>query len=103
MSEVNIKVEISGSVFPLKIDAEDEVNIKEAVNLINTKIAEFERNYAIRDKKDVLGMVMLHLVSQLFKQASTAEKELSNLKKLFTDVEEMLKIHQLNINTITEQ
>ena len=103
MSEVNIKVEIAGSVFPLKIDAEDEVNIKEAVNLINTKIAEFERNYAIRDKKDVLGMVMLHLVSQLFKQASTAEKELSNLKKLFTDVEEMLKIHQLNINTITEQ
>jgi cell division protein ZapA len=103
MSEVNIKVEISGSVFPLKIDAEDEVNIKEAVNLINTKIAEFERNYAIRDKKDVLGMVMLQLVSQLFKQANTAEKELSNLKKLFTDVEEMLKIHQLNINTITEQ
>jgi cell division protein ZapA len=103
MSEVNIKVEISGSVFPLKIDAEDEVNIKEAVNLINTKIAEFERNYAIRDKKDVLGMVMLQLVSQLFKQANTAEKELSNLKKLFTDVEEMLKIHHLNINTITEQ
>jgi len=103
MSEINIKVEIAGSVFPLKVDAEDEENIKEAVNLINTKITEFEKNYAIKDKKDVLGMVMLQLVSQLYKQANTAEKELSNLKKLFIDVEEMLKIHNQNINTINEQ
>lgn len=103
MSDINIKVEIAGSTYPLKVSAEDEENIKEAVNLINTKIAEFEKNYAIKDKKDVLGMVMLQLVSQLYKQAHTAEKELSDLKKLFTDVEEMLKIHLQNINTIDEQ
>ena len=102
MSEVSIKVEIAGSVFPLKINAHDEQNIKEAVNLINTKIAEFERNYAIKDKKDVLGMVMLQLVSQLYKQAHSAEKELSDLKNLFADVEEMLKIHLQNVNNINE-
>jgi cell division protein ZapA len=103
MSEVNIKVEVAGSVFPLKVDAEDEQNIKEAVDLINSKIAEFERNYAIRDKKDVLGMVMLQLVSQLYKQASTAERELSHLKELFADVEEMLKQHIQNVDTIKEE
>jgi cell division protein ZapA (FtsZ GTPase activity inhibitor) len=103
MSEVNIKVEVAGSVFPLKVNAEDEQNIKEAVDLINTKIAEFEKNYAIKDKKDVLSMVMLQLVSQLYKQASTAEKELSHLKLLFIDVEKMLKEHQQNINTINEE
>lgn len=103
MSEVNIKVEIAGSVFPLKVNAEDEQNIKEAVDLINNKIAEFEKNYAIKDKKDVLGMVMLQLVSQLYKQTNTAEKELSHLKLLFADVEEMLKEHRQNINTINEE
>lgn len=102
MSEVSIKVEIAGSVFPLKVNAEDEQNIKEAVSLINTKIAEFEQNYAVKDKKDVLGMVMLQLVSQLYKQAHTAEKELSSLKNLFADVEEMLKLHLQNVNTINE-
>lgn len=101
MSEINIKVEIDGSVFPLKIDAEDEQNIREAVNLINTKIAEFERVYAIKDKKEVLGMVMLQLVSHYYKQSNTAEKELSNLKGLFADVEDMLKTHQRNINDIS--
>ena len=102
MSEVNIKVEIAGSIFPLTVNAVDEENIKEAVNLINTKIVEFERTYSIKDKKDVLTMVMLQLVSQLYKQANTAEKELSNLKQLFAGVEEMLQQHVQNINKITE-
>src|SRR4051812_36497101 len=102
MSEVNIKVEIAGSIFPLKVGAEDEQNIKEAVDLINNKIAEFEKNYAIKDKKDVLAMVMLQLVAQLYKKANTAEKELSNLKEMFADVEEMLKKHHQNIKTIEE-
>ena len=103
MSEISIKVEIAGSVFPLKVNADDEQNIKEAVNLINNKIAEFEKNYAIKDKKDVLGMVMLQLVAQLYKQANMAEKELSHLKELIKDVEAMLIEHQQNINTINEE
>ncbi|MCW3077493.1 MAG: hypothetical protein JWO32_2102 [Bacteroidetes bacterium] len=102
MSEVNIKVEIAGGIFPLKVDVADEENIKEAVNLINTKIAEFEKTYAIKDKKDVLTMVMLQLVSQLYKQANTAERELSDLKQLFAGVEEMLQQHIQNINNIND-
>lgn len=103
MSDVNIKVEVAGSIFPLKVNAEDQDNIKEAVKLINNKIAEFEKNYAIRDKKDVLAMVMLQLVSQLYKQANSAERELSHLKQLFADVEIMLKEHLENINSISEE
>ncbi|MCE3225735.1 MAG: hypothetical protein K0S32_286 [Bacteroidetes bacterium] len=102
MSEVNIKVEIAGSIFPLKVDSTDEQNIKEAVNLINTKLGEFERNYPVKDKKDVLSMVMLQLVSQLYKQANTAERELSDLKQLFASVEEMLQQHVQDINKLTE-
>ncbi len=102
MSEVNIKVEIAGSVYPLKVNAEDEQDIREAVKLINNKIVEFERNYSVRDKKELMGMVMLQLVSQLYKQAKGAERDLSDLKKLFTDVEEMLKDHLRNINTLEE-
>ncbi len=101
MSEVNIKVEIAGSFYPLKVNADYEQNIKEVVSLINTKIAEFEKTYAVRDKKDVLSMVMLQLVAQLYKKANSAEAELSNLKTLFTDVEEMLKQHNQNIENFS--
>lgn len=102
MSEVNIKVEIAGSVFPLKVNANDEQNIKEAVNLINTKIAEFEKNYAVKDRKDVLTMVMLQLVAEQYKKANTAEEELSNLKQLFSSVEHMLRQHMQSIKNINE-
>lgn len=103
MSEVNIKVEVAGSIFPLRVNTEDEQNIKEAVELINNKIVEFERAYAIKDKKDVLSMVLLQLVSQLYKQANTAEKELSQLKQLFAEVEVMLKEHANSVNNISEE
>ena len=103
MSELNIKVEIAGSMYPLKVDARDEEKIREAVKLINNKIAEFERNYTVRDKKDVLGMVMLQLVAQLYSQASESEKELSQLKQLFVDVEEMLKVHIRSVRTLEEE
>lgn len=102
MSEVNIQVEIAGSIFPLKVNANDEANITEAVNLINTKIAEFQKNYAVKDKKDVLSMVMLQLVSQLYKESNTAQTELSNLKKVLQDVELMLIQHKQNISNINE-
>lgn len=103
MSEVNIKVEIAGSTFPVKVNIVDQANIEEAISLINTKIAEFEKSYAIKDKKDVLAMVMLQLVAQLYKQATTAETELSNLKQVLEDVKVMLAQHNQDIININNE
>ena len=68
MSDVSVKVEIAGGIYTLKIKSEDESNVKQAVELINQKISEFERNYGVKDKKDVMAMVTLQLVSQLAKE-----------------------------------
>lgn len=103
MSEVNIKVEVAGSVYPLKVNEEDEHDVREAVRLINNKIAEFEKNYAVRDKKELVGMVMLQLVTELLKQAKGAESDLSNLRKLFADVEGLLKDHHRNIDSLEKE
>lgn len=102
MNEVSIKVEIAGSLYPLKIKAEDEENVVRVVNLINTKIEEFEKTYSIKDKKDVLAMVMLQLVSQYYQKAEETEKELSHFKILLIDVEMMLQEHLDNIKRIDE-
>lgn len=102
MSEVSLKVEIASSVYSLKVTSEEELSVKKAVELINQKIAEFEKQYAVKDKKDVLAMVTLQLVSQLHKQVATAERELSILKEVFADVESMLKLHRQNTSNIQE-
>jgi len=54
MSEKSIKVEIAGTLFSLKVAEEDEDNIKDAVELINERIHDFEKNFSVCDKKEVL-------------------------------------------------
>lgn len=103
MNEKTIQVEVAGSLYPLKVAIEDEKSIQEAAELINNKVSEFERNYRIRDKKEVLGMVTLMLVSQLYKQANTAERELHELKQLFEEVEIMLKRHAHTLSQLNEE
>lgn len=100
MIEKSIKVEIAGTLFSLKVAEEDEDNIKEAVELINERIHDFEKNFSVCDKKEVLSMVLLQLVSQLYKKARLSEQELSHLKELFTDVALMLNLHQQAIQRI---
>lgn len=97
MSDVSIKVEIAGGFYPVKVSAEDESNVKQAVELINKKISEFEKKFGIKDKKDVLAMVSLQLISELLRDKNTAEKELSTLKLVINDVKEQLVQHQINI------
>jgi cell division protein ZapA len=97
MSDVSVKVEIAGGFYPVKVSAEDESNVKQAVELINKKISEFEKKFGIKDKKDVLAMVSLQLISELLRDKNTAEKELSTLKLVINDVKEQLVQHQINI------
>jgi len=102
MSDVSVKVEIADGIYSLKIKSEDERNVKQAVKLINQKIAGFEKNYGIKDKKDVMAMVTLQLVSQLAKEKNQAEQELSTLKLVLEDVEQMLIQHKDNIQKTEE-
>ena len=97
MSDVSVKVEIANGIYPLKVKSEDESIVRQAVEIINQKIAEFEKNYGVKDKKDVLAMVTLQLVTELQKQKNTAEQELSTLKEVFKDVEQMLVQHLLTL------
>jgi cell division protein ZapA len=102
MSDVTVKVEIAGGLYTLKIKNEDESNVKQAVELINQKISEFEKNYGVKDKKDLMAMVALQLVSQLAKEKNQAKKELSTLKLVLEDVEQMLVQHKDNIQKTEE-
>lgn len=97
MSEKSVKVEIASGLYSLKIQSSEEENLTKAVELINQKISEFEKNYGIKDKKDVLAMVTLQLVTQLMSEKSKAISELSTLKNVLNDVESMLIQHQKNI------
>lgn len=64
MGELSIKVVIAGRTYPLTIKREEEESVRKAAKLINDRIKEYEDNYSVRDKQDLLAMTALQIATQ---------------------------------------
>ena len=98
MSEVSIKIEIAGAEYPLKIKEQDVEILNKATSLIKNKIAEFDKNYSVTDKKDVLAMVLVQTVSEFIKEDERKSDEINTLKTLLEDLQKLVKQHQQKLN-----
>ena len=67
MAELSIKVSIANRVYPLKINIEEEEAIRKAVKLLNDKLKEYEDNYSVKDKQDLLAMCAVMFATQIVK------------------------------------
>jgi cell division protein ZapA len=65
MEELSIKVNILGRNYPLKIRKADEERVNQAVRLINDRLREYEQQYAVTDKIDLLAMCSLQLAGEM--------------------------------------
>ena len=92
MGEISIKINIADRVYPLKVNMEEEEIIRRAAKLINDRIKEYQENYAVRDKQDLLSMAVLHYATSSLK----AEK-----KGMVEDTDVADKVYQLD-NLLTE-
>ena len=70
MSEkLKIKLSIANRVYPLTIDPSQEEGLRTATKKIEVMIKQFEQNYSVRDKQDVLAMCALQFASQIEQKA----------------------------------
>lgn len=67
MGEISIKINIADRIYPLKVNMEEEEVIRRAAKLINDRIKEFQENYEVRDKQDLLSMCVLHYATATLK------------------------------------
>lgn len=63
--KLKIKISIADRVYPLTVDFAQEEGLRSASKKIDVMIKQFEENYAVRDKQDVLAMCALQFASQL--------------------------------------
>jgi len=63
--KLKIKISIADRVYPLTVDASQEEGLRSASKKIDMMIKQFEENYAVRDKQDVLAMCALQFASQV--------------------------------------
>lgn len=87
MENISIKINIADRVYPLKVNVEEEEIIRRAAKLINDRIKDYQENYAVKDKQDLLSMCVLHYATTSLK----AEK-----KVITEDTEVADKVYQLD-------
>ena len=81
--KLKIKISIADRVYPLNVDMSQEEGLRSASKKIDVMIKQFEENYAVRDKQDVLAMCALQFVSQLEqKQIDKFEDQTNTIEKL---------------------
>ena len=63
--KLKIKISIADRVYPMTVDESQEEGLRSASKKIDSMMKQFEENYAVRDKQDVLAMCALQFASQL--------------------------------------
>jgi len=64
MGDLSIKLTIANRIYPLSINREDEAGVRKAAKLIEENIKDYEENYSVRDKQDLLAMCALQFANQ---------------------------------------
>lgn len=74
--QLKIKLSIANRVYPLTIDPSQEEGLRLAAKKIESMIGQFEKNYSVRDKQDVLAMCALQFAAQV--EQKSIDKEYIN-------------------------
>ncbi len=92
MGEISIKINIADRVYPLKVNMEEEEIVRKAAKLINDRIKEYQENYSVKDKQDLLAMSLLFYATsslkserQLAEQGSDISEKVHHLDSLLND------------------
>jgi cell division protein ZapA len=87
-----IKLSIADRVYPLSVPEGEEAILREAAKSLNVMVDHFEKNYAVKDKQDVLAMCALQVAVQSSKEAeanttsqSDVHKKIAILSKYLTE------------------
>ena len=90
--KLKIKLSIADRVYPLTVELSQEEGLRSASKKIDLMIKQFEENYAVRDKQDVLAMCALQFASQL--EQKQIDKSVDNVETN----ERLKKINELLAN-----
>ena len=78
VEQLKIKLSIANRVYPLTIPPSQEEGLRKAAKKIEAMIAQFEQNYSVRDKQDVLAMCALQFASLV--EQKSIDKEYVNVE-----------------------
>jgi cell division protein ZapA (FtsZ GTPase activity inhibitor) len=90
MKGQHISVIIADRPYRLKVSSEtEEIEFRQAGELINEKIKEYASHFAFRDKQDLLAMVVLQFAVDVVRSEESSKYQ-QELGEKLSDLEKML-------------
>jgi cell division protein ZapA (FtsZ GTPase activity inhibitor) len=90
MGEISIKISISDRIYPLKVNTEEEEIVRRAAKVINERIKDYQENYAVRDKQDLLSMALLHYATAALRVESKVQNEDTAVTEKIEELDNLL-------------
>ncbi|MXN91841.1 cell division protein ZapA [Flavobacterium sp. Sd200] len=92
--KLKIKISIADRVYPLTVNPSQEEGLRSASKKIDAMIKQFEENYAVRDKQDVLAMCALQFAAQVeqkqLDKSADAEETIERLLEMDSKLGDLL-------------
>ncbi len=91
--KLKIKISIADRVYPLTIQPKQEEGLRKAAKKIEAMIKQFEQNYAVRDKQDVLAMCALQFAAQTEQKDIDTSSEMLEAEDKLRSLNDLLQKH----------
>lgn len=91
--QLKIKLSIANRVYPLTIKPSQEEGLRKATKKIEAMIGQFEQNYSVRDKQDVLAMCALQFAAQVEQKSIDKEYVNEEVQEKLEALNELLQSH----------
>lgn len=88
--KLKIKLSIADRVYPLTIDPSQEEGLRKAAKNIEQLAKNFEKNYAVRDKQDVLAMCALQFASKIEQRSIEQMEDTTEVTAKLKALDELL-------------
>jgi cell division protein ZapA (FtsZ GTPase activity inhibitor) len=75
METVSIKVNIAGRLYPLSVGESEVADLRQAETALEESIQLFQKNYAVKDKQDLLAMTALQFSAKAHKLSHQPKPE----------------------------
>jgi cell division protein ZapA len=91
--KLKIKLSIANRVYPLTIAPSQEEGLRKAAKNIDAMIKQFEQNYSVQDKQDVLAMCALQFASQVEQKSIDKENVNEHVEEKLNAINNLLQEH----------
>ena len=87
---LSIKINIANRTYPMTIARESEENVRKSVKKIEERLKFYEKNYAIKDRQDLLAMCLIEVATKLESLNDNLQGSNFEVEKTLLDIDSAL-------------